>query len=154
MTVGRFQTSPFWRANDAKLLSLLAEGMPQTKIAILLGTTRAAVVQRLARIKAGTGPSLSRMQLGAAHSHAARLANTAKALTPSPTSRPAEPARPLLAPPSMTCRFPLWPDRAKPTQEFCGLPRVLGSYCLEHAKRCYQQPRSRLADSRDTPCAG
>jgi GcrA cell cycle regulator len=38
---------------------------------------------------------------------------------------------------SKTCRFPLWGDRDRPDHRFCGDPTALGSYCAEHAARCY-----------------
>jgi GcrA cell cycle regulator len=38
---------------------------------------------------------------------------------------------------SKACRFPLWGDRDRPDHRFCDAPTALGSYCAEHAARCY-----------------
>lgn len=34
------------------------------------------------------------------------------------------------------CHFPMWPDNARPTHEYCGKARIEGQpYCAEHFKR-------------------
>ena len=45
---------------------------------------------------------------------------------------------PLMALTGKCCRWPLG-DPLEPGFGFCGAPRERGSYCAEHAERCYQR---------------
>ena len=128
---------------------LYAEGMTGKAIGFKLGVTDDAIFNALAnmgikrRKYSYRTPYLAKMQLGAIHSHEARAKKVKQEAAPSkPIIRDMGPAKPLTAPAWATCRFPMWPDGVKATGEFCGRPREIGSYCAEHAGRCYVKVRA------------
>lgn len=60
-------------------------------------------------------------------------------------ARPLKLAKPTAA--ARTCLFPMWPDGADPTHEYCGKRVQPGSsYCKTHHAICYHVPKWTMSD--------
>ena len=104
----------------AEIVRLWNEGRTTNQIAALLGVTRNTAVGHIARQRA-KGVFV-------------RTADPAVKL------REKEPEAPATDD-TAGCRYPMWGHDEKPTQKFCGAPRMPGRpYCEPHTKLTYVAP--------------
>lgn len=131
--------------SDGKTTAQIAREMNRTKNSIIGQARRSGCAPRPNPCKGTTDPA----------KRAKRLAQVALPALPSVVEvapaklvivAPAAP-RPVIVPPvrvvappkpprAKSCQFPLWGD-GRPTHQFCGAETRVGSYCGEHAMRCY-----------------
>lgn len=145
------ETRPL-RETDDRIVDLLAEGLKRDQIAERLEMPphlvqgRMSALARMGRIERKTEwrnghithvPQRKRDPAGA-EGLARAKERTAAAAVQQPSAAPAAlmPMMPVV-PPAKACCFPLWRHGERPTHRYCGQPVASGSYCAEHAAKCY-----------------
>lgn len=139
-----------------RLRALWAEGLPVAEIGRRMGMSKNAVVGKAHRLKIAARPSpiragdaagpakpaRSRLAMARATGHladgrgsaaAAISGATLVALGVVPAAAAVVVAAPVLSDRAGGCRWPLWPNGARPTHRYCAAPTEVGcSWCPEH----------------------